>query len=315
MESEKKMSLITYVIPTRNEETGIEDLFDAIKNVSFELDKLGHSLEVVIVDNYSSDHTVNRILQVSTKENVRVNLYCLNRNYGLQRSLLFGMSRATGDAVVILQSDLQDPVSASLEMVQAWQSGARTVAGISHKRNEKKLTILTSGIFYYVVNFLSDIKVLKWFQDFFLLDKSVYTDLARRINHYEFLRGRIVEEYGIDKKIQYERLARKKGVSNFNFAGRYSIAMDGITRFGTKLIRKFVILGTSVLVLATLGFFINVIGLIITGERYLGNVLAWAIIVLLGLILFSSGLILEYLIRLLKLSSVNSTEIYFDKVL
>jgi dolichol-phosphate mannosyltransferase len=309
------MSLITYVIPTRNEETGIEDLFRAIKHIIFELNKLGHTLEVVIVDNYSSDLTVARISEVSKKESVKVNLYCLNRNYGLQRSLLFGMSKATGDAVVILQSDLQDPVSASIDMVQAWEMGARTVAGISQKRSEKKSTILSSGLFYYVINFLSDIVVLKWFQDFFLLDKSVYTDLARRINHYEFLRGRIVEEYGVDKKIYYERLGRKKGVSNFNFAGRYSIAMDGITRFGTKLIRRYVILGTSVLGLATLGFFINIIGLMITGERYLGNILAWAIIVLLGLIIFSSGIILEYLIRLLKLSSINSTEIYFEKVL
>jgi hypothetical protein len=225
------------------------------------------------------------------------------------------MSRATGDAVVTLQSDLQDPVSASIEMVQAWQSGARTVAGISHKRSEKKSTILSSGIFYYVINFLSDTIIIKWFQDFFLLDKSIYTDLARRINHYEFLRGRIVEEYGIDKKIYYERLARKKGVSNFNFASRYSIAMDGITRFGTKLIRRYVILGASVLGLAALGFFTNIIGLIITGERYLGNILAWAISVFLGLILFASGIILEYLIRLLKLSSINSTEIYFEKLL
>lgn len=309
------MSLITYVIPTRNEDTGIQDLFDAIKNITFEINKLDHSLEVVIVDNYSSDNTVARILEISKKESISVNLYCLNRNYGLQRSLLFGMSRATGDAVVILQSDLQDPVSASIEMVQAWQSGARTVAGISHKRSEKFSTILSSGVFYYVINFLSDIIVLKWFQDFFLLDRAIYTDLARRINHYEFLRGRIVEEYGIDKKIYYERLARKKGASNFNFAGRYSIAMDGITRFGTKLIRRYVILGTSVLSIASLGFFTNTIGLIVTGERYLGNILAWAIIVLLGLIIFSSGIILEYLIRLLRLSSVNSTEIYFEKVL
>ena len=309
------MSLISYVIPTRNEETGVEDLFDAIKNITFELNRIGHNLEVVIVDNYSSDLTVTRISEISLRESVRVNLYRLNRNYGLQRSLLFGMSRATGDAVVILQSDLQDPVSASIEMVKSWQSGARTVAGISHKRSEKKSTILSSGIFYYVINFLSDIIILKWFQDFFLLDKSIYTDIARRINHYEFLRGRIVEEYGVDKKIYYERLARKRGVSNFNFASRYSIAMDGITRYGTKLIRRYVILGASVLSLATLVFFINIIGLIITGERYLGNILTWAIIVFLGLILFASGLILEYLIRLLKLSSINSTEIYFEKLL
>lgn len=309
------MSLISYVIPTRNEETGVEDLFDAIKNITFELNQIGHTLEVVIVDNSSTDLTVARISEISERESVRVNLYRLNRNYGLQRSLLFGMSRATGDAVVILQSDLQDPVSASIEMVQAWQSGARTVAGISHKRSEKKSTILSSGIFYYVINFLSDIIILKWFQDFFLLDKSIYTDLARRINHYEFLRGRIVEEYGVDKKIYYERLARKRGVSNFNFASRYSIAMDGITRYGTKLVRRYVILGASVLSLATLLFFMNIIGLIITGDRYLGNILTWAIIVFLGLILFASGLILEYLIRLLKLSSINSTEMYFEKLL
>lgn len=308
------MGLISYVIPTRNEESGIEDLFQAIKEISLELKELGHSLEVVIVDNFSSDRTISRISEISVKQNQAINLYCLNRNYGLQRSLLFGMSKASGDAVVIFQSDLQDPVSASLEMVKVWERGARTVAGISHKRTEKKTTIISSGLFYNLINFLTDIKVLKWFQDFFLLDKTVYKDLARRINHYEFLRGRIVEEYGIDEKVNYERLGRRKGNSNFNFAGRYSIAMDGITRYGTKLIRRYVIFGTSVLGLASICFITNLAGLVLTGERLLGNILAWAIIVLLGLLLFSSGLMLEYLIRLLKLSSISSTEIVFEKV-
>jgi glycosyltransferase involved in cell wall biosynthesis len=305
------LSKITFIIPTRNEENGIPNLIKAINSIYTLLAVRGHVLEVIIVDNHSSDKTFEQ-LQVSKFENkFDVFLYELNRNYGLQRSILFGMTKATGDAVIVFQSDLQDPFDAAMQMVSEWETGAKVVAGISHKRNEKSSILLTSGMFYRAINFITDIRILRWFQDFFLLDRDVYSDLSRRINHFEFLRGRLIEEYGVNSVVYYRRLGRTTGKSNFNFAGRYGIALDGITRFGSKLIRRFVIFGASIFFCSSVIFLINLIAFIMTGQRYFGNILTWLIILLLGIIVFAVGLILEYLIRLLKLNSANSTEILY----
>ena len=305
------MSKITFVIPARNEEDGISDLLAAVNSIYVLLAARGHTLEVILVDNHSNDNTLER-LQLATFENgFDVFLYQLNRNYGLQRSILFGMTKATGDALVVFQSDLQDPIEAAMRMISEWESGAKVVAGISHKRNEKSSILFTSGLFYFVINFISDIKMLRWFQDFFLLDKDVYSDLSRRVNHFEFLRGRIIDEYGVNSVVHYRRLGRTTGKSNFNFAGRYGIALDGITRFGSKLIRRFVIFGASLFFCSSIIFIVNFIAFMLSGQRFLGNILTWLIILLLGVIVFALGLILEYLIRLLKLSSTNSTEVLY----
>jgi dolichol-phosphate mannosyltransferase len=309
------MSKITFVVPARNEENGISNLLVAINSIYALLTVRGHTLEVIIVDNHSSDKTFER-LQIAKFENkFDVILYGLNRNYGLQRSILFGMTRATGDAVVIFQSDLQDPIDAAMQMISEWETGAKVVAGISHKRNEKSLILFTSGLFYRAINFITDIRLLRWFQDFFLLDRDVYSDLSRRINHFEFLRGRLIEEYGVDSVVYYKRLGRTTGNSNFNFAGRYGMALDGITRFGSKIIRRFVIFGASLFFSSSVIFLVNLTTFIVTGQRYFGNILIWLIILLLGIIIFAVGLILEYLIRLLKLNSTNNTEVLYRTVM
>jgi glycosyltransferase involved in cell wall biosynthesis len=305
------MSKITFIIPARNEEDGISHLVAAINSVFTLLEVRSHTLEVIIVDNHSSDKTFERLLAAEFENKFDVFLYQLNRNYGLQRSILFGMSKATGDALIVFQSDLQDPIDAAMKMICEWENGAKVVAGISHKRNEKSSILFTSGLFYNVINFLTDIRMLRWFQDFFLLDKDVYSDLCRRVNHFEFLRGRLIEEYGINSVVYYRRLGRTTGKSNFNFAGRYGIALDGITRFGSKLIRRFVIFGASLFFCSSAIFIVNLIAFIITGERYFGNILTWMVILLLGVTVFALGLTLEYLIRLLKLSSTNSTEVLY----
>ena len=305
------MSKISFVIPARNEASGVANLVAAIESIHSLLEKQGHSLEVIIVDNHSSDETVKRLKIAKFKNKYHISLYELNRNYGLQRSILFGMTKATGDALIVFQSDLQDPIDAALQMISQWEAGAKVVAGISRKRHEKWSILFSSTLFYRTINFLTDIKILRWFQDFFLLDKEVYSDLSRRINHYEFLRGRLIEEYGINSVVEYTRSSRVTGKSNFSFASRYGIALDGITHFGSKMIRRFVIFGATLFMSSGLIFLINLGVFMITGQRYFGNILIWLIILLLGIIVFALGLILEYLIRLLKLSSINSTEVLY----
>jgi dolichol-phosphate mannosyltransferase len=200
---------VTFVIPSLNEEDGIPRLHEALSRISEDLSQRNFLSELIFVDNHSNDQTVDLISKLNFPKEVEVKLFALNRNYGLQRSILFGTTKASGDCLVVFQSDLQDPPEAVLRMIENWGGGARVVAGVSNKRNERRLILLTSGLFYKFINLFTDIRIVRWFQDFFLLDRSVYEDLGRRINHYEFLRGRLVDEYGVDSYVFYERLSRK----------------------------------------------------------------------------------------------------------
>ena len=186
-------------------------------------------------------------------------------------------------------------------MVDRWKNGSRVVAGVSNKRNEKKINLLTSGLFYKTINFFTDIRIVSWFQDFFLLDRSVYQDMGRRINHYEFLRGRLVEEYGVADFIYYERQVRKTGKSNFNFASRYTVAMDGITRYGSKVLRRLLIFSASFSTFSIIMFAINVGLSILNRDAFLGDSLSWFYILLLSIVLLILSLSLEFLSRILKL--------------
>jgi dolichol-phosphate mannosyltransferase len=302
---------VTFVIPSLNEEDGIPSLHEVLLHLSEELSDRNFLSELIFVDNHSNDHTVDLISKLNFPKEVEVKLFALNRNYGLQRSILFGTTKASGDCLIVFQSDLQDPPEAVFRMIEKWEGGSKVVAGVSNKRNERRLILFTSGLFYKFINLFTDIHIVRWFQDFFLLDRSVYEDLGRRINHYEFLRGRLVDEYGVDSFVFYERLPRKSGNSNYNFASRYSVAMDGITRYGTKIIRRLVITTFSFSLLSVLFLMMSTIFKFISVAPILGGVRLWLFMTVANAGLFFISLGLEFLSRILKLSSNLSTEIYF----
>ncbi len=305
---------ITFIIPLLNEQEGVSNLYEnlliAERNLSHK--KLG--FELVFIDNCSSDQTVKKLQELVFPSDIRVSIFSLTRNYGLQRSILFGMTKATGDCLVVYQSDLQDPIEAVMLMVERWKNGAKVVAGVSNKRSEKTINLLTSGFFYKTINSFTDIHIVSWFQDFFLLDRSVYQDMGRRINYYEFLRGRLVEEYGVDQLVFYERQARKTGKSNFNFASRYTVAMDGITRYGSKAVRRLLILSAGFSTFSIIMCAITSVLWILNHNAFLGNSISWLFVFLLSFVILLLSLSLEFLSRILKLSSNVNTEIFFSEI-
>ena len=309
---EKIKKTITLVVPMRNESKGIKHLMVALKEFENELQKMKLKLEVIVVDNHSMDNSLELIRQ--TKNTLNIHLYRLSRNYGLQRSILFGISKATGDAAVVLQSDLQDPPEVALQMIVEWQNGSKFVAATSIKRDEPYFNRLSSGVFYYLINLLSETKMLRWFQDFFLLDKTIYSDLIKRMGYYEFLRGRLVDEYNIDSIIKYRRNSRINGKSNYRFASRYNVALDGVTRYATKFIRRLLILSLFSLMISSFIFSVNLIVFMIYGTRIFGNIVPIGTFTLLSLCAFSLSLVLEYQHRILRLVSEGTTSLQYKIV-
>jgi glycosyltransferase involved in cell wall biosynthesis len=305
---------VTFIVPLLNEQEGIPELYKNLLMAESYLKQKELGIELVFVDNCSSDQTVRKLQELVFSKNFTASIFSLNRNYGLQRSILFGMTKASGDCLVVFQSDLQDPIEIVMQMVDRWKNGSKVVAGVSNKRSEKKITLLTSGLFYKTINFFTDIHIVSWFQDFFLLDRSIYRDMGRRINYYEFLRGRLVEEYGVADFIYYQREARKTGKSNFNFASRYTVAMDGITRYGTKVIRRLLIFAASFSTFSIIMVAVNLVLRFLNQDAFLGDLFNWLYVFILSCVILLLSLSLEFLSRILKLSSNVNTEIYYSEV-
>ncbi len=305
---------VSFIVPLLNEQEGIPSLYENLLVAESNLREKKLGIELIFVDNCSTDQTVRKLQELVFPKNFSVSIFSLIRNYGLQRSILFGMTKASGDCLVVFQSDLQDPIEAVMQMVDRWKNGSKVVAGVSIKRSEKKINLLTSALFYKTINFFTDIHIVSWFQDFFLLDRSIYHDMGRRINYYEFLRGRLVEEYGVSDFIYYKRHIRKTGKSNYNFASRYTVAMDGITRYGIKFIRRVLIFSASFSTFSITMVAINLVLRLLNRDTFLGDSLSWLYIFILSFGLLLLSLSLEFLNRILKLSSNVNTEMYFSEI-
>ena len=206
-------------------------------------------------------------------------------------NLLKAMSVAKSDAILIFQSDLQDPIDTAVEMVRRWYMGSDVVVGTSKTHTEKFLNSFGRKLFYQILTKTSDFNLHSWVQDFYVLDKRVYTRLFRQGFYHQFIRGRLAEEFGIDEFVSYDRLPRKGGESSFNFANKYSLALDGVLRHGSRIARWLNV--SSLLISATSLFAI------------LGIVLSWLLgyrvpIIILASVGFMMGFSFEFLFRILR---------------
>lgn len=295
---------LTILVPTFNEEQNLNECVSVISRLQNSIEKeLGISVEVSFLDNHSTDNTFE-LLKSACRNNNSWTAIRLIRNYGVQASLLKGMAVASTDGLLVYQSDLQDPPEIAFKLAEEWLKGGRVIAGIASKRAEKWMDRTTRKIFYSILKNSSDFGLTPWFHDFYLLDKVVYKSLFRQGFEHEFIRGRISEEFGIDKSISYTRNIRTEGVSSFNFARKYSMALDGILRYGNRFSR-IVSMGSLFLSLFTL---LSAIILLLTwifgirspSQGWLS--LFFANLFLLTLSSFSLSLSSEFFFRILRLS-------------
>ena len=230
------MDTISIIIPVKNEEENIEKLKLQLTNVLNSQNLIDYNFEIVINDNFSKDASVKMIKEWANSD-PRIKLNEFHRDFGFQGSLILGMRKATGDALIVLQSDLQDPPELIIKFIESWKKGSKVVAGIIKKRNEFFLKSWVRNIFYWFLNVSTDLKVYANFQDFYLLDRSVYETLRKSSLEHSFLRVKIAAEYGLDELIHYERPKRSAGKTKFNFSAMYNLALDALLLYGNRLNR------------------------------------------------------------------------------
>jgi dolichol-phosphate mannosyltransferase len=299
----------TILVPVFNEISALKSLEENLILLSNNISNVtGGSVKVLFIDNYSTDTTfiaLERII-LSNKNWSAIQLV---RNYGVQSSLLFGMSQVSTDGLLVFQSDMQDPIDVALKLVEEWTKGKRVVAGVTVKRSENIYDVFSRRIFYKVLTKSSDFGLLPWLHDFYVLDKEVYSQLYRKGFSHELIRGRIAEEFGVDSIIEYKRFSRKTGKSSFNFAKKYQMALDGILKYGSRIPRVFSI---CAFVLATLSsvaifsiFFSWMIGFRSPVQGWLS--LVCILLTILSIFGFGFSIIIEFLFRLVRI--VNATDV------
>ena len=295
------METISIVIPVRNEAENILELRKRVTSILSTEYLSKYRFEIIINDNNSNDNSVELLVAWANVDN-RVKVQKFRKNIGFQQSILMGMRVATGNAVIVLQSDLQDPVEFIEVFVEKWHAGAKVVAGIISSRRENIIPRTSRKIFYWLLRILSDKEVEINFQDFYLLDKVVYDDIKNLHPHNAFIRGYITSEYGIDIRIPYVRNDRMYGESKFNFAAKYSLALDAILLYGNRIPRLLSIFS----IVISLIFFLTSCGLFVCklfGVNFIAR--GWLSLVSISLLGFSAiffllSILLEYLFRIYK---------------
>ncbi|MBT4791718.1 MAG: glycosyltransferase family 2 protein [Halobacteriovoraceae bacterium] len=222
------MKTITIVTPCYNEEENIQNLYQRTQDVFKEYAEK-YAYEHLFIDNASTDKTVNILKQIASK-NKHIKIIINNRNFGHIRSPHHALLEATGDAVVFIVADLQDPPEIIHEFIKRWEeTSCDAVIGVKSKSLESPLMFLVRRLYYYLINKLSETKLQKNFMGFGLYDQKLIKMLRQIEDPYPYFRGLIFEVTDNIEIIEYLQNSRKRGFTKNNFYTLYDIAMLGIS--------------------------------------------------------------------------------------
>jgi polyisoprenyl-phosphate glycosyltransferase len=221
--------LLSVVVPCFNEEDVIFLTYQRLVDV---LGDKGLRLQIIFVDDGSRDATPDLAARIA-KEDPRVKTVLLSRNFGHQAAVSAGLAHADGDAVVVMDADLQDPPEAVVQMIEKWLDGAEVVYGIRTKRKEPLLKRLGYSIFYRVFDRLASMDTPVDAGDFSLIDRKVLDVINQLPEKNRFFRGLRAWSGFRQAGVTYERQLRAAGKSKYPLHKLIGLAKDGIFNFST----------------------------------------------------------------------------------
>ncbi|MGA2529235.1 MAG: glycosyltransferase family 2 protein [Acidimicrobiales bacterium] len=227
---------LSVVAPVYREEETIDEFLRRLR-LAIDALELPSSWELILVDDGSPDKSLEHLREAAAADS-RVRVVHLSRNFGHQVAITCGLDHAAGDAVVIMDSDLQDPPEVIARMVEEWRAGADVVYGVRNSRDgESTLKVLSARAFYRLLSHLSETPLPVDAGDFRLLDRSVVLALQAMREENRYLRG-MVSWLGFRQvPISYARARRHAGTTNYNFRKMLRLAVDGVTGFSERPLR------------------------------------------------------------------------------
>lgn len=224
----------------------------------------------------------------------------LSRNFGHQRAVSAGLENSAGDAVVVIDADLQDPPEVILEMVDRWRDGVQVVYGVrSTRAGETAFKLWSAKTFYRLINRLSDVDIPLNTGDFRLMDRAVVDVVRSMPERDRFVRGMVAWVGFRQEPVYYERAARLAGETKYSLRKMVRLAGDGVVSFSIAPLRLAILIGTSASALALLGIVYALVLRLYTETWVTGWTLLFiAILFLGGVQLMFLGVLGEYLGRI-----------------
>lgn len=287
---------LSVAIPLHNEETVLPELLRRLRDV---LDSSpGGPHELVFVDDGSSDRTYE-ILQAAAQEDERILVLSLSRNFGHQAGITAALDHVSGDAVVVMDGDLQDVPEVIPQFVEKFQQGFDVVYAKRVRRKEPWLLRLCYYVFYRMMAKLSDIRLPLDSGDFGLMSRRVIDQLRGMTEHHRYLRGMRSWVGFRQVGIEVERAERHSGKSKYSVMRLLKLAFDGIFAFSIVPIRAAALLGAFVMFLSTLYVLYSLYAKLFLQKSPQGfTALIVAVTFLAGVTLFFLGVIGEYVGRI-----------------
>lgn len=242
--------LLSLVVPAFNEEEAMEQSFERTYRA---MSSIGYPFEIIYIDDGSRDRTWEIISRLA-REHEEVKALRFSRNFGHQLAVTAGMDEAKGDAVIIMDADLQDPPEVIADMVKAWEQGADIAYGKRlHRKGETAAKKLTAWCYYRLLNFMSAYPIPLDTGDFRLLDKAVADEFKVLREHNRFLRGMSAWLGYNAVPVEYVREERCAGKTKYTLKKMLRLAADGIFGFSSRPLTLIGWAGLAVLCIALLG--------------------------------------------------------------
>jgi len=309
-----KTQCISVVVPVYFQEKGLIALHSRLTTVLQEIEN--STYEIILVNDGSTDRSFEIMKELSSADS-HVKAINFSRNFSQQMAISAGLAHAIGDAVVVIDDDLQDPPELIVEMVKKWRQGYSVVYGTRIRRKgENIFKILSAKLFYGLIDRLSDVRLPRDSGDFRLVDRAVVDVLNSMKEQARYIRG-LVAWIGFDQcSLPYIRDARFAGKSNYNISSLLRFAVNGLTSFSEKPL----VISTHVGLLTTSLSFVYLVAIIVLRltvpdfsiEGWTSTMIA--ITFFSGVQLLSLGVIGQYIGRLYREIKQRPLYIIKDKV-
>lgn len=293
------MKKVSILIPCYNEQDSLPILYKELCRIMSMPESLSYEWEVLFVNDGSKDRTLE-IIKSLRESDKRICYVDLSRNFGKEKAMLAGFDYVTGDCMIIMDADLQDPPSLIPEMLKFWEEGYDDIyAKRSTRGKESFLRKQFSLLFYKILQKTTKIEILQNVGDFRLLDRSCINALKQIRESERYTKGMFCWIGFRKKEILFDRGDRVAGQSAWNFWSLFALAIEGITSFSTAPLRISSVTGATVSIGAFLYMIYILLKTLIFGDPVQGfPTLITVILFLGGLQLLSIGILGEYIARI-----------------